>query len=75
MKAALFVYLGFLIFFAKAISTYSWPISDNTTTILGLISQIIAYLTLLMCILRGLPVLWDGKEILFSKMYPKDITD
>ncbi len=75
MKAVLFVYLGFLIFFAKAISTYSWSISDNTTTILGLISQIIAYLTVLMCILRGLPVLWDGKEILFSKMYPKDITD
>lgn len=28
-------------------------------------------ITVITCIIRGLPVLWDGKDILFAKEYPK----
>ena len=75
VKAFLFVYLGFLVFLLKGISTSNWSIGDNTITLLMTTGQIVAYLTVVMCILRGLPVLWDGKEILFSKIYPKAIGD
>jgi len=73
MKAALFVYLGFLRFLAAAIETHGWPISNGTMDLLQLIATILAYATVALCIIRGLPVLWDGRGILFRKSYSSSL--
>lgn len=72
-KAILFTYLGFLIFLNTGIEKLKWSINPDFINILHLFSDILIYVTVFMCIVRGLPVLWDGKEILFSKVYPKSI--
>ncbi len=72
-KAILFTYLGFLIFLNTGLEKHIWSINPDLTYVLYLISNILVYMTLFMCVVRGLPVLWDGKEILFSKVYPKTI--
>jgi CDP-diacylglycerol---glycerol-3-phosphate 3-phosphatidyltransferase len=70
MKAALFIYLGFLRFLGRAVTEYSWGVSDPTLRLLGLIGTVLAYATVALCIIRGLPVLWDGRGILFEKSFP-----
>ena len=40
---------------------------------LDLLGQIVAYMVLIMCILRGMPVLWDGRYYLLEKRYPKAV--
>jgi len=72
-KAILFTYLGFLIFLNTGIEKSKLPLNTEFINTLYLFKDILVYITLFMCIVRGLPVLWDGKEILFSKIYPKTI--
>ena len=73
IKAVLFTYLGFLIFLNTGVEKFKWSINPDLIYTLHLFSDILIYTTLFMCIVRGLPVLWDGKEILFSKIYPRTI--
>jgi len=73
MKAALFVYLGFLRFLVLAIPAYGWPISDGILGVMHLIATILAYATVALCVIRGLPVLWDGRNILFQKTYSSSL--
>jgi len=72
-KAILFTYLGILIFLNTGIEKFKWSINSDIIGTLYLFSDILVYITLFMCIVRGLPVLWDGKEILFDKIYPRTI--
>ena len=73
LKTVLFVYMGFLVFFDAAISQFTWPVSSSVLNILTIIATILAVLTVILCVVRGIPVLVDGKNILFEKMYPKDM--
>ena len=69
LKVTVFAFLGFLIFLNTAIAKLNWLMGSNVV-ILNLIKYILVYLTTALCIIRGIPVLWDGKEILFKKTYP-----
>ena len=69
LKVTVFTFLGFLIFLNTAIAKFNWLIGTNIV-ILNLIKYVLVYLTIALCIIRGMPVLWDGKEILFKKAYP-----
>ena len=71
LKVTAFTFLGFLIFLNTGIAKYGWSINSNIITILDLIKAVLVYLTVFMCVIRGMPVLWDGKEILFKKTYPR----
>lgn len=70
-KAIIFCYLGGLIALRGAMNRFSFTLSPDILFTLDFIGQVIAYVVLVMCILRGIPVLWDGRMYLFEKRYPK----
>jgi hypothetical protein len=39
------------------------------------IAQICVWITTALCIIRGLPVLWDGRFYLFDKYFPRELKD
>lgn len=72
-KALIFCYLGGLIALRGAIVEFSIAIPDRILSSLDLFGQIVAYVVLIMCIVRGIPVLWDGRYYLLEKRYPKTV--
>ena len=73
-KAFVFCYLGGLIALGGAMSRFSFTLPlDLRFSLLELIGQVIVYVVLAMCIIRGIPVLWDGRLYLLEKRYPKSI--
>jgi CDP-diacylglycerol---glycerol-3-phosphate 3-phosphatidyltransferase len=71
-KVLAFCWLGGLIAITKGIDVDYWTISNSILDTLNILGQVFAYLALIFCILRGLPVLWDGKELVLAKKYPKE---
>jgi hypothetical protein len=65
--------LGLLFALKTGVANLGWAISMPVLSSLKTIIDILVYTTVATCIIRGLPVLWDGKEILFEKEYPKKI--
>ena len=70
-KAIIFCYLGGLIALRGAMSQFSFTLSSDLLFSLHLVGQVIAYVVLVMCLIRGIPVLWDGRVYLLEKRYPK----
>jgi len=70
-KAIIFCYLAGLIALKEAVVKYSLTITPDFIFSLELAGQVIAYIILVMCIVRGLPVLWDGRHYLLEKRFPK----
>ena len=68
-KAVVFVYLGVLLLIQAGQSEYGWPVGMSMPFLL-LIGQAIAWLAVVMCLVRGVPVIWDSQDILFRKMFP-----
>jgi CDP-diacylglycerol--glycerol-3-phosphate 3-phosphatidyltransferase len=71
LKVVTFTLLGFLLFLRTAFP--SWGVREFLLNILETVATFLLWLTVVVCLLRGLPVLWDGKEILFEKEYPRRI--
>lgn len=44
-------------------------------TELTIFSQFCIWITTALCIIRGLPVLWDGRTYLFEKYFPRELKD
>lgn len=72
-KIVIFTLLGLLFTLKTGVANLGWAISMPALSSLKTIIDILVYTTVATCIMRGLPVLWDGKEILFEKEYPKKI--
>ena len=68
--------MGVLIFLNTAQNNLNW-VMEGAMPLLVVIKNILVLVTVFMCVGRGMPVLWDGKEILFTKAYPRtmDIID
>ncbi|MEW6752939.1 MAG: CDP-alcohol phosphatidyltransferase family protein [Candidatus Latescibacterota bacterium] len=71
MKAALFVYLALLLFLSRAAAVYGWGVGQGALRALEYAGAGLAYTTVALCLVRGLPVLWDGRQILFEKGFPR----
>lgn len=70
-KAIIFCYLGALIALRGAMDRFSFTLPSDALSILHLVGQGIVYAVLAMCVIRGIPVLWDGRLYLLEKRYPK----
>ena len=70
-KAIIFCYLGGLIALRGAMAQFFFTISSDVLFSLDLIGQVIVYMVLAMCVIRGIPVLWDGYLYLLEQRYPK----
>ena len=72
-KALIFCYLGGLIALRGAEAQFSFRIASGVMSGLDLLGHIVAYIVLVMCVVRGIPVLWDGRYYLLEKRYPKAV--
>ncbi len=70
-KVLSFSWLGGLIAINKGISAGYWNLSHSLLIIFFIVGQVLAYSALIFCLIRGIPVLWDGKEFVLGKRYPK----
>ncbi len=73
-KAVVFVYLGAVLLIQSGQAEYGWSIGVSTELLL-LIGQVIVWLTVVMCLVRGVPVIWDSQDVLFRKMFPGLLRD
>lgn len=70
-KVIVFCYLGALLALHKGMAEGLFSIPHRLDVLFGVIGQLIVYLVVVMCVVRGIPVLWDGREYLLSKRYPR----
>ncbi len=72
-KAIVFVYLGGLLALESGRAELGWRLAESSLKGLQLAGQILVWLTVFMCIVRGIPVLWDSREVLTRKMFPASL--
>jgi CDP-diacylglycerol--glycerol-3-phosphate 3-phosphatidyltransferase len=73
LKAVVFCHLGFILAMRKGISSGAIGPHERFMEINTLIAGIVVWIVFAMCIARGLPVLWDGKDYVLAKRFPKAI--
>ena len=65
-KVVAFCYLAAIVTLKSAISEFSLPIHGNVMNAIIIVGSVIVYITVAMCVVRGLPVIWDGRKYLAS---------
>ena len=73
-KAVVFVYLGAVLLIQSGQAEYGWSIGVSME-LLTLVGETIVWLTVVMCLVRGIPVIWDSQDVLFRKMFPGVLRD
>ena len=68
-KVASFVWLGLYLTFQSGIEKYGWSIPANYMTISYNVGLALVYITVVMCVVRGIPVLWEARHLLLAKNY------
>ncbi|MEK7397378.1 MAG: CDP-alcohol phosphatidyltransferase family protein [Candidatus Poribacteria bacterium] len=61
-KVVAFCYLAGILTLNSAISEFSISIPDGIMKTLMIIGAVIVYVTIAMCVVRGFPVIWDGRK-------------
>ncbi len=74
-KVMAFCWLGGLIALEKGMAAGFWYVSESTFSVLYIIGQFFVYVALAFCIIRGIPVLVDGKDLMLAKRFPKELKD
>jgi CDP-diacylglycerol--glycerol-3-phosphate 3-phosphatidyltransferase len=74
-KVIVFVLLGILLIFERASANVLSLLPANFLSYLELITQILVWIVVVMNLIRGLPVLWDGRFYLFDKQFPRELKD
>ncbi len=69
-KAIVFVYLGALMALESGRTKWGWSMATSTVGWLDDIGQIIGWVTVAMCMVRGIPVVWDSRDLLNDEMFP-----
>ena len=72
-KAVIFCYLGGLLALRGAMADFYFTIPSRLLFSLDLVGQVIVYVVLGMCVIRGIPVLWDGRLYLLEQRYPRSV--
>jgi len=67
-KVVAFCYLAGILTLRSAITEFSLSIPDGLMNAFIIIGAVIVYTTVAMCIIRGLPVIWDGKKYILDEM-------
>jgi CDP-diacylglycerol--glycerol-3-phosphate 3-phosphatidyltransferase len=69
-KVVAFVWLGGYLTILAGNQNYAWGIPDSTLNLILLIGKILVYITVVMCVVRGIPVIWESRNLLLAKKYP-----
>ncbi len=74
-KVVAFVWLGIYLTVLSGIENMGWNISDDIVGIVFLIGRILVYTTVVMCIVRGIPIVWESRNLLMARKYPWKVPD
>jgi len=74
-KVVAFVWLGIYLTIITGNHNYNWGLSDSTIDLILYIGKILVYITVVMCVVRGIPVIWESRHLLLAKKYPWKIPD
>ncbi len=72
-KVTVFVCLGIILTMESAPYSFSHFFSEQLFLVFREVTEIIVWVVVAMNLIRGLPVLWDGRFYLFDKQYPKEL--
>lgn len=75
MKVFTFVLLGLILVSEADPGLIDRYLSQNFLPNLILFVNICVWITTAICLIRGLPVLWDGRYYLFDKYFPRELKD
>ncbi len=75
IKLFAFFLLGMILVFEVDTGTFVPYLSAYILGNLSAFTNIIVWVTTAICLLRGLPVLWDGRVYLFEQNFPRDLKD
>ncbi len=74
-KAVVFVYLGALLVLESGRVDLGWSISPRLMGWLYTGGSILVWTTVVMCLVRGIPVVWDSRDILTQRLFPGLVRD
>lgn len=74
-KVTVFVLLGIILVFEKASPAIIHWFPPGFFGYLWLTTQILVWIVVAMNLVRGIPVLWDGRYYLFDKKFPRELKD
>lgn len=74
-KVIVFVLLGIILVLEKAGTNVLGMLPVAFMGYLELITEILVWIVVAMNLIRGLPVLWDGRYYLFDKHYPRELME
>jgi CDP-diacylglycerol---glycerol-3-phosphate 3-phosphatidyltransferase len=69
-KAIVFIWLGLYLCLQAAINRYHLGLSHNLIKLIFDIGMALVYITVVMCVLRAIPVLWESRNLLLAREYP-----
>ena len=72
LKIVIFTLIGAYITVRTGVVKAGWNVDAQAIFNMKFCINVLVDLTVAMCIIRALPVLWDGRDVLFQKEYPKD---
>lgn len=74
-KVVVFCLLGGLLVLHKGVARGLFFFPHDLDWLLRTLTQILVATVVVMCVVRGVPVLWDGRDYLLSKRYPRILKD
>jgi CDP-diacylglycerol--glycerol-3-phosphate 3-phosphatidyltransferase len=75
MKVFTFVLLGFILAIQAGSGVLNRYLPHEFPSDLMLFTTICVWITTALCLIRGIPVLWDGRYYLFDKYFPRELKD
>jgi CDP-diacylglycerol--glycerol-3-phosphate 3-phosphatidyltransferase len=74
-KAIVFIWLGLFLSLKAGIASQIFNFPNMTVRIGYNVGMILVYVTVVLCVLRGIPVLWESRSLLLAKEYPAKVDD
>ena len=70
-KTVIFIYLGAFLTLKSAVAQFALPLAPNIVAIFGFAGYILALIVVIMCLIRGFPVLVDGWAYICGNPQPQ----
>jgi hypothetical protein len=70
-----FVWLGMYLTLTSGLESYGWNVSDAMVQIMYYVGIALVYTTVVMCVVRGIPIVWESRHLLLARKYPWKIPD
>jgi CDP-diacylglycerol--glycerol-3-phosphate 3-phosphatidyltransferase len=74
-KVTAFVWLGIYLTLNSGIRTFGWRVPSDIVRLVYGIGIVLVYITVIMCVVRGIPIIWESRNLLLARRYPWKIPD